>query len=380
MPHSLPLTVLDAALRGALLAVLLLLTFVIARERSHAPARRVAMLLTLGLSVQVIGSIPLFEEMVPREWQAPLVAISVGNAVLFWVFVKTMFDDDFVPGPLHVIAWSGVALLAGCNCGFVAGSATPYAPILVGIQRAVPAVFAVLAAWVAIANWQGDLVESRRKLRAFVVVAGITYTLAMVIARVGSDHGRLDSVMSFVDIVALLGMLVPVAAMTIRMELSGLFAAVPAIQQADLSHAHRGDTGARGPATPAVVAGEAPPVDAADQQLTEALHRLMSVERAYRLENLTVASLAAQLSVPPYRLRRVINRQLGYRNFNAYINGYRLEEARTALADASQRHLPVLTIALEAGFQSIGPFNRAFKALVGLTPTEFRQQQISNEM
>jgi AraC-like DNA-binding protein len=32
----------------------------------------------------------------------------------------------------------------------------------------------------------------------------------------------------------------------------------------------------------------------------------------------------------------------------------------------------VLSIALEAGFQSIGPFNRAFKAATGLTPTEFR--------
>jgi len=35
--------------------------------------------------------------------------------------------------------------------------------------------------------------------------------------------------------------------------------------------------------------------------------------------------------------------------------------------------VPILTIALDAGFQSIGPFNRAFKAHTGMTPSEFRR-------
>jgi len=81
--------------------------------------------------------------------------------------------------------------------------------------------------------------------------------------------------------------------------------------------------------------------------------------------------------VPEYRLRRLINQQLGYRNFNAYLNEWRLDEAKQALSDPEQRDVPVSTIALDAGFQSLGPFNRAFKANTGLTPTEFRSQAIS---
>jgi hypothetical protein len=46
--------------------------------------------------------------------------------------------------------------------------------------------------------------------------------------------------------------------------------------------------------------------------------------------------------------------------------------------DPARREIPVLTIALEAGFHSIGPFNRAFKALMGMTPTEFRRQNIAD--
>lgn len=104
----------------------------------------------------------------------------------------------------------------------------------------------------------------------------------------------------------------------------------------------------------------------------------MAGERAYRTEDLTVAGLARRLAVPEYRLRRLINRRLGYRNFNAFVNGFRLDEARAALADPARRQLPVLTIALDAGFQSIGPFNRAFKAATGLTPTEFRRENMAD--
>ena len=50
---------------------------------------------------------------------------------------------------------------------------------------------------------------------------------------------------------------------------------------------------------------------------------------------------------------------------------------RPHLSDASQRDVPVLTIAMDAGFQSIGPFNRAFKADTGLTPTEFRRDALA---
>ncbi|MFI4995652.1 MAG: helix-turn-helix domain-containing protein [Hyphomicrobiales bacterium] len=44
-----------------------------------------------------------------------------------------------------------------------------------------------------------------------------------------------------------------------------------------------------------------------------------------------------------------------------------------ALADPGQASVPILTIALDAGFSSIGPFNRAFKARTGQTPSEYRR-------
>jgi AraC-like DNA-binding protein len=111
--------------------------------------------------------------------------------------------------------------------------------------------------------------------------------------------------------------------------------------------------------------------------LLRQLDHLMTVERAYRQEGLTIGGLAAKLDLPEYRLRQAINEGLGYRNFNAFLNRYRINEARAALSDPSQRDVAVLTIAMDAGFQSIGPFNRAFKAETGLTPTEFRRDALA---
>ena len=100
----------------------------------------------------------------------------------------------------------------------------------------------------------------------------------------------------------------------------------------------------------------------------------MEGDRIYRQEGFGLNGLVAALDVPEYRLRRLINQRLGHRNFSSFVNGYRLAEATAALADPGQAEVPILTIALDSGFQSIGPFNRAFKAHTGMTPTAYRKQ------
>ena len=95
-------------------------------------------------------------------------------------------------------------------------------------------------------------------------------------------------------------------------------------------------------------------------------------ERVYRRRGLTVGALARRLKIPEYRLRALIHNDLGYRNFNTLLHDYRVAEVSEALADPSQDDTLVLTLALSAGYDSISPFNRAFRSLKGMTPTQFR--------
>lgn len=363
---GMPLALLDAALRGMLLALLLSVAAVLWRERRGSAAARAGVALALGQCVQAVGAVPWIEANLAFASQAPLISIAVANVVLFWIFVRALFDDDFVPGRAHALAWAAVAGLSLANCTLAAAhGAGALRELMLGVQRAVPLLFALLAARAAAMRWRDDLVEGRRRLRVFILVTGVAYTLAMLAARLLSPQGRLSPLLALLDVVAMLGIVAVIAGRLLRLGPSELFP-LPAAAAA---------------AVPKPPAAEEPDAadaaDAAESQLAQALAQLMAQQRAYRDENLGIAALAARLGVPEYRLRRLINQRLGHRNFSAFVNGYRLADARAALADPGRRGQPVLSIALDAGFQSIGPFNRAFKAATGLTPTEFRREKLA---
>ena len=114
---------------------------------------------------------------------------------------------------------------------------------------------------------------------------------------------------------------------------------------------------------------------AAETVLRDKLLGLMS-DGYFRETGLTMPVLAGKLSYPEHQLRRLINGHLGYRNFSAFLNKYRIAEARQQLADPERARTPVLTIALDLGYASLGPFNRAFKDATGMTPTEYRRENL----
>jgi AraC-like DNA-binding protein len=228
------------------------------------------------------------------------------------------------------------------------------------LMRAVPIVFALLSLAAVAAPWRVDLVEKRRRWRGIVVGGGAAYALVMVGARIASPDGRLPAGPALLDAAMLLALAAFVVSRLLVPRAEGFWEARAPV------------------ASPSVEAVPAPALgaDPQDELLAAALSRLMGESRGYAQEGLSLAGLAAQLQTPEYRLRRVINQRLGHRNFNAYVNGLRLSEAMRRLADPAERSLPVLTIALDVGFGSIGPFNRAFKAETGVTPTEFRQHAL----
>lgn len=112
--------------------------------------------------------------------------------------------------------------------------------------------------------------------------------------------------------------------------------------------------------------------------LKEKLEAAMA-EGVWRTEGLGIASLANLLETPEHRLRALINRRLGYRNFSAFLNARRIEEAKVRLVDRENVDTQILTIALDLGYGSLPTFNRAFRDLTGQTPTDFRRQAISQD-
>ena len=92
----------------------------------------------------------------------------------------------------------------------------------------------------------------------------------------------------------------------------------------------------------------------------------------YLQPRLTLKEIADRVGLPVYRLRRIIHVELGHQNFNAFLHVYRVREACARLSDPELRRTPILTIALEAGYQSINTFNRGFRDVMGVTPSAYR--------
>ncbi|KJC36236.1 hypothetical protein UP09_33845 [Bradyrhizobium sp. LTSP885] len=355
------LIAIDLGCRGAAVGLALLIAGVLLRDRRDTAARLSAALL-IAVAASAISEAPGFPRPWPY-WALILAALSSSGAVLLWLWARATFDDEFVLRP-----WHGALLVA--IVGTQLFDLWPARGVLRGdLDRPLALVYlglALLAAAQTLATWRLDLVAGRRRLRAVVLVGAVTYSVAGFFQGLWAASVSGSSVWSLANAVGL----------WVLLSLSGwsLFQAAR-MQQASalLPTTHRvpGETSAVAPGQ------DMPP--AVDPELLRRLQRLMTVERAYRREGLTIGSLSAELGVQEYRLRQLINEGLGHRNFNAFLNHYRIEDASTALADSGQKQVPVLTIAMDAGFQSIGPFNRAFKAATDLTPTEFRRLALAKQ-
>jgi AraC-like DNA-binding protein len=353
-------TALDLGLRGATAGLfLMMMVVIVVRVRPLDTVRWLGTAMAgSGAAYAIVGA-----PYVPKAavwWIMPILG---ANPVLVWLWARANFDDDFV-----VRRWHGVLWLAIVGIWFSVIYTWTTWPMLAkaGVQSMsiVAIVLSLSAAVQTVRTWSADLVAGRRRLRVAVLFLSLLLVvllsasgLTSISAKSYGVSGSLATAVGLLAIAALAGW--------------SLFHPPPALPA--LVAAAASENAGHVAAIEATDGGR----DAVAPILLRRLDRLMTVERVYRQEGLTIGGLAARLDVPEYRLRQAINEGLGYRNFNAFLNRYRINEAKAALSDRNQRDVAVLTIAMDAGFQSIGPFNRAFKAETGLTPTEFRRDALT---
>ncbi|PWH83297.1 AraC family transcriptional regulator [Algibacter marinivivus] len=98
----------------------------------------------------------------------------------------------------------------------------------------------------------------------------------------------------------------------------------------------------------------------------------MTEEEPFLDPSLTVKSLSEKVNIPHRELSVLINQELGQHFFD-FVNGYRIEKAKSILKDNVKTKLTVLEILYEVGFNSKSSFNTAFKKHTGKTPTAYRK-------
>ena len=107
------------------------------------------------------------------------------------------------------------------------------------------------------------------------------------------------------------------------------------------------------------------------QELFGRLERLMQNDQVYKNSLFTREKMAELLGTNRTYLSQTINEQTGL-TFTHYMNKYRIEEARIILADP-QDDTPIKAIAADLGFSSVTTFYTLFKAVVQMSPDQYRK-------
>jgi AraC-like DNA-binding protein len=340
-----PLATLELGLRGAAIGAFAATGMALAASRRLTPARWTGVALFACAIAHVIDS--AYQSLHPGLL---LWVMSVTAPGALWLFCSVLFEDEPVIPPWRY-AIPGACIVIG-----LLGATLPYSPLRLLVWQAFAAFSVGIVAHVLLIAWRGwrsDLVDQRRRLRAPLAAAAAGYTLVESFCNFGFREGQ--PLPHLVQAIVLAALALGGALALLRVE--------PLLVQA------------------ATAAGEAPlPAAAPSMDLTPAdrlvlarLDKAMDETEVWRGEDLSIGTLAALVGAPEHRLRKLINGTLGHRNFADYVNGRRIEAAKTALADPEQALKSVSTIAYELGFASLGPFNRAFRAATGVTPTAWRQ-------
>ncbi|SHJ48431.1 tetratricopeptide repeat protein [Aquimarina spongiae] len=110
------------------------------------------------------------------------------------------------------------------------------------------------------------------------------------------------------------------------------------------------------------------------QKYMELILNYMDKEKPFLDHEIKQSDIADQLSMSVHLFSEMLN-VCFQKNFNNFINIYRVDTAKKLMQDPKYKNYKVLAIGYEAGFPSKTSFNRVFKKLVGLTPSEFQNKK-----
>jgi len=338
-------------LRTSCVSFLLLFVGLAIRDGWKHPSIRFTILGAITVAVLFIQS-----RAFPMWIALPLRLVDACNIAFIWWACLALLEEDFELRPLH---WIGlVAYGAGtipyrfARFGFI-DQPSGWFEISVDI---VTLMLVAHLIWKAAEGYREDLIEKRRGLRIFFILGcALAISIAIFGENVLQNMGIGEHSLTLTAVVTL-----PIA-IALNVWVLRLHTQTLLFQ----------------PVAPAKESR--PTVRPQDAATHTRLVEVMDTERAWAEPGLTIGALADKIATPEHQLRALINKGLGHRNFTSFLNSYRLAYAKSVLSDPEQARLPVLTIAMDAGFGSLAPFNRAFKTAEGMTPTEFRAQTFADQ-
>ena len=316
-------------------------------------ARISGALLMLGIVAYLYTSDVVLQSSIPFV-QPATVLLALVVPFFLWLFARAVFE---APWPRQTVIYACALIGIGVWVIYLADAALNpiWHDTASKVMRMLGLLVVANALWLTLKGRPDDLIERRRTFRLFFVVIVSLQIAAVLVVELALSDAPMPRWLELTNVIIIAALTIGLAIPMLRLNAE--------FYELESSSDSAGQT------------EEASTLGAAEGVLRDKLFQLMG-GGYYRETGLTIRMLAEKLNYPEHQLRRLINGHLGYRNFSAFLNSHRIGEAKQRLVDPERARTPVLTIALDLGYASLGPFNRAFKTETGTTPTEFRHRNL----
>ncbi len=315
----------ETGLRLVVVGQALLIAAVFLFGRGRLSARLSGAMLLLSVAAYLLVSDPILRAALPVLVPV-LTLLSIVIPHSLWSFARSVFE---APWPKSWIVALFIVLALAFWVLSLAGDRVPpgVAEVAGRLRYLASLLIVVHALLIAARGRPDDLVERRRLFRMFFIVivavqVGTVLAVELFIGELQTGWLTLINV-SFIALLTF-GLAVPL----VRLDRE-FFPRVMTPDSDDTSE----------------IAEDLSP---AESVLRKKLLAAMN-DGAYRRTGLTISAFSKALGYPEHQVRSLINGRLGYRNFSAFLNNYRIPEAQQVLADPEQVRKPVLTIALDLG-------------------------------
>ncbi|MEM9999294.1 MAG: AraC family transcriptional regulator [Pseudomonadota bacterium] len=310
----------------------------------------------LGAGIYSVAALPTMADAL-GVWKIPLKAIGIASPAFFWLFVRSLHDDSY---RFHWADAVPPTVLTGLYLACI-----PF-PMLKGITMwinlGLVSIMMAHTIYIVRCCLADDLVASRRH---------VSQTLAWLIPFIALSIIAIE----FIEIANSTAE-VGGAPVWARMAAAVCLLLVGVMLVTSLSSLRKSLLPTEPNDKPAISSPGADSFSAADRIDLGRIRDLME-DGAFLSPGLSIGELAQQLALPEHRLRKLINGALGYRNFAAFVNDYRIVEAKRRLALPDFVHTQITSLAFDLGYGSLAPFNRAFRERAGISPSEYREQVLA---
>ncbi len=343
----------DLILRFMTIAQLALFAIVLLRSYGTAPAAITGAAFGLGIAAYLLCPYVL------NHWELgffelPIFFACFANPVLFLLFILALFDDGFRWRLWHFLLLAGFEVV-DFVIYFGVFNQLAGAEIIHSIASLILLVTVLV---VLVSGFHQDMVEVRRRMRTIIALIIGGYMALVVAVEIILRDSAAPPVIELLHVIAIFTIVTGLNMALLQMRPG--FIVLPVT-----------------PSPKIVKTQSSARNNALDEQVLGKLRKALEGDHIYTREGLSIGDMARHLGVQEYRLRRLINTRLGYRNFNQFLNHYRIKETAMRLRNPADAHLPIVSIALEAGYGSLGPFNRAFREQMKMTPGQYRASPVT---